>query len=97
MVEAGQPCPALDALPMLEFHQRYAVETYLKVAASRPPTMGRLPMPVPISEISAAYDFLKLHEIYTRAEWMELVQICDNAVLEHAKEKADREDAAKSK
>jgi hypothetical protein len=84
--EAGIDVPALSKVPILLPHENFLLENYLKLATSRPPSMGAVAAPIPLSETMAAYVYFDLAEHITRQEWARVVRDLDVALIDHQHE-----------
>jgi hypothetical protein len=42
-------------------------------------------MPIPFSEVAAYYDFMRLDEHFQRERWLDIVAVCDTAMIEYGK------------
>lgn len=94
---AGIEVPALANRPALMPHELFALECYLRLSGSRRPSMGAVPMPVPISEAAAAYSFLNLAQHWAREEWLSLVSDLDDALIAFRRAEYERDNAKAKK
>lgn len=94
-LEAGLEVPALSAErapPELMPHELFVLHEFAKLSTSRRPSMGKLPWPIPVSEIGAAHVHLGLQDHLSFNEWLRIVQMLDQVVIDHVESTQKKDD-----